>query len=818
MTTNMNSDLCLALMHADSAEEVKQTLINLNFWNETKYWRPFGDKENNAGVVGNQQGEAVAALVEKLINSIDARLMNLAAMKNLSPESPDCPQTMRQAIAQLIEGKRAPFGERDGNILYWDKSQIRKEAENICLFATGNRSTEGNPCLTISDSGEGQTPSDFKNTLLSISEGNKLRIPFVQGKYNQGGTGTFQFCRGENKEQLQLVISRRNPALLPSNASATDTHWGFTIVRRVTRLGMRNPMFEYLAPLDGEILTFQASDWPIFPSDDKDKPVAYGKSAPYGTLIKLYEYDCSAAKTNVMFGKKSLQRMIEEALPAAALPIQIAECRADFRGRDRWSFVSEIRGAINQINELDAEGRLKQLETDLPISGVLSVLNSLVPIQVFVFKEDPVSKPYNPKGIFLTINGQTHASYEPAFFTRKSLKLSYIKDSLFVVADCTNIDADIRYDLFMSSRDRIRKGSHSEELEAQLEGFLGEDITLNELNRKRRDERVQRELQDQKPLEETLKRLVKENPLLANLLPFGIAIPTNFPDGGVGISDKFKFEGKHHPTFFRFKGNRNSIERNSPLNQGLHLNFETDAEDDYFSRASLHGVLDVEILHNGTLIKHLGYRIGNLRDGVLTATFDIAGSKPNKGDNFEILIKIEDETLLRPFTNIARIQIVDAAVPHVSVTNGKTSANNSELGESGSTRSAGIPVVTPITQDEWEIEEFDADSSFKIKSNPDGGIDFFYNQDNRHLKYAQQLPKNNANILDHQYKIGLMILSLSIIDADQKRTEEQGPLLGEESDIETVILEITRAISPYWLTILEALASLTVDPLTVSLD
>ena len=805
-------------MHADSAEEVKQTLIDLNYWNETSYWRPFGDKENNAGVVGNQQGEAVAALVEKLINSIDARLMNLAAMKNLSPESPDCPHTMRQAIAQLIEGKSAPFGERDGNILYWDKPQIRKEAENICLFATGNRSSEGNPCLTISDSGEGQTPANFKHTLLSISEGNKSRIPFVQGKFNQGGTGTFQFCRGENKEQLQLVISKRNPALLPNDTAPTDNHWGFTVVRRVTRPGMRNPMFEYLAPLNGEILSFQMPEWPIFPSDDKDKPVAYGKSAPYGTLIKLYEYDCSAAKTNVMFGKKSLQRMIEEALPAAALPIQIAECRSGFRGRDRWSFVSEIRGAINQINELDTEGRLKQLETDLPISGVLSVLNSLVPIQVFVFKEDPVSKPYNPKGIFLTINGQTHAYYDSAFFTRKSLKLSYIKDSLFVVADCTNIDADIRYDLFMSSRDRIRKGTYSDELERQLEGFLGEDITLNELNRKRRDERVQRDLQDQKPLEETLKKLVKENPLLANLLPFGVAIPTKFPDAGIGISDRSIFAGKHHPTFFRFKGNKNSIERYSPLNQSLHLHFETDAQDDYFSRNSLHGVLDLEILHNGVPIKYLGYRVGNLRAGVLTATFDIAGSKPNQGDSYEILVKVEDETLIQPFTNVARIHIVEAAVPHAPGTNGKTSTNNSGAGESGDTRNAGIPIVTPITQDDWESENFDANSSFKIKSNPDGGFDFFYNRDNRHLKYAQQLPKNNASILDHQYKIGLMILSLSIIDADQKRTEEQGPLLGDGSDIETIILEITRAISPYWLTILEALASLTVDPLTVEID
>ena len=44
----------------------------------------------------------------------------------------------------------------------------------------------GRPCLTVADQGEGQTPDTFPDTFMSIQRNNKLRIPFVQGKFNMG--------------------------------------------------------------------------------------------------------------------------------------------------------------------------------------------------------------------------------------------------------------------------------------------------------------------------------------------------------------------------------------------------------------------------------------------------------------------------------------------------------------------------------------------------------------------------------------------------------------------------------------------------------
>ena len=99
-------------------------------------------------------------------------------------------------------------------------------AQGITLCATGTKPILN---LTISDCGEGQTPRKIPITILSLSKSNKMYIPFVQGQFNQGGTGALRFCGTHN---LQLVISRRNPKLLGPDPDEEDSRWGFTVVRR----------------------------------------------------------------------------------------------------------------------------------------------------------------------------------------------------------------------------------------------------------------------------------------------------------------------------------------------------------------------------------------------------------------------------------------------------------------------------------------------------------------------------------------------------------------------------------------------------------
>ena len=73
----MNDDqlkkLCLGLLEADTEQAVIALLEEAGLWSNPAAWRLYGDRENNFSTIGNQQSRPDAALVEKLINSEDAR-------------------------------------------------------------------------------------------------------------------------------------------------------------------------------------------------------------------------------------------------------------------------------------------------------------------------------------------------------------------------------------------------------------------------------------------------------------------------------------------------------------------------------------------------------------------------------------------------------------------------------------------------------------------------------------------------------------------------------------------------------------------------
>ena len=272
-------ELCLHLLRADTTQEVITILTTAGLWDDPAAWRLFSDTENNYSSIGSQQAEAVAALVEKIINAVDARLVNACSLAGVEPEGTAAPISMRAAVARFFEGKEQAK-DSDGRIADWPDSKATEEGRKLTVAATGNMPAQGQPSLTVADQGEGQTPDDFPNTFMSLNKSNKLRIPFVQGKFNMGGTGALRFS------ELQLIISRRNPALLDSTHSPRDEEWGFTVVRRMPpEAGTKSSVYKYLAPvaLPGEtlqgVLSFPADEMPIFPEATKDVRDAYHRAA-----------------------------------------------------------------------------------------------------------------------------------------------------------------------------------------------------------------------------------------------------------------------------------------------------------------------------------------------------------------------------------------------------------------------------------------------------------------------------------------------------------------------------------------------------------
>ena len=76
------------------------------------------------------------------------------------------------------------------------------------------------------------------NTFLSLQKSNKIGIDFVQGKWNQGGSGAMKYCGQGTGIQLQLIVTRRNPEIIKkfpehkSNNTPRKDDWSFTIIKR----------------------------------------------------------------------------------------------------------------------------------------------------------------------------------------------------------------------------------------------------------------------------------------------------------------------------------------------------------------------------------------------------------------------------------------------------------------------------------------------------------------------------------------------------------------------------------------------------------
>ncbi|MBE0550957.1 MAG: hypothetical protein IH619_01075, partial [Ignavibacterium sp.] len=247
-------DLCLSLVQCESEEEIINLLKNEKYWDKQENWQYFGADEGNFSIIGNQQSKPEAAIVEKIINSVDAMLLAECLQLDINPESPEAPQSIREALIRY-------FKIDEGKLTNKTPKERSHLAENILFVATGQKTI---PNYAIIDKGEGQSPARLHDTILSLRKSNKLKIPFVQGKFNMGGTGVFRFCGERN---IQLVISKRKPEIAVNEGDPTKDFWGFTVIRREDPVhGARSSNYKYLAPAK-QILFFPAEELPILPSE-----------------------------------------------------------------------------------------------------------------------------------------------------------------------------------------------------------------------------------------------------------------------------------------------------------------------------------------------------------------------------------------------------------------------------------------------------------------------------------------------------------------------------------------------------------------------
>lgn len=827
-----NKELFISLLNADTEEEVISLLKKTNYWEDENAWRFYGDKENNYKDAGNQAAEAEASLVEKITNSRDARLLNECLVRGIDPEGADAPKTLEAAVAKFFD-ENVSDGTA-GLIREWSDTKRTEIARGITVALTGNKPDNGSgyPCVTISDCGEGQSPLRIPKTILSLGESIKMRIPFVHGKFNMGGTAVLRFCGHEN---LQLVVSRRNPSLLEQDKErgARDDEWGFTIVRRNYPKGnvvstihnedkIRSSIYTFLAPVGsdanpkkGDVLSFKADSLSIFP--DGKNP--YSRESEWGTLIKLYEFK---TKYRTTFFRDGLLGPLDLLLPRIGLPVRLHECR-DYKGHS-GSFETTLTGIRVRLDD----DKAKNLENGFPDSTSINVDGNKFKVTIYAFK-DKKARDYRPasKGILFTLNGQTQGWFPERFFAReKKVGLNGIKESILVIVDCTEVSWEAQEQLFQNSRDRLSTEPIRYQLEEELERLLKRHPGLNELKEIRRRQKKAEKLENSQAFENVLKSMFKHSRSMLSFFAPGMKLSNPFNAENVK-AELIEFKGKKYPSYFRFKKLKDgeTLKRDCNLNRRARILFETDVDNDYFDRNIDPGSFELYQELNGE--KHIveNYSI-NLYNGIATLNISLPeNTKVGDTFNYESIVTDSQRIIDPPFLNkivLDVIEPVDDSKKNKSVRRRNPTKNEGKDRELPS--GISIPQPTEVFKSSqngaktWAdmSPEFDKFTALRVEysgaEDADyAGYDFYLNMSNIYLDNEIVNYADEAELIMEQYKIGMSLIGMSMIHANELKKENKknnDETDKSETSIDESIEDATRSIAPILIPMINELADL----------
>lgn len=732
--SNPNEELCYALLRAETEAEVTQILEAGGMLKNEDDWKPLGDTENNWSAAGNQQSAAAGALVEKMINGIDAVLIYECLKRGLDATSNKAPASMAEAAKKFFD---VPNGRLE-NVPSRDRTVL---AERVQLVAVGSKDQ---PNYLVIDKGEGQAPADFPDTFLSLAKSNKLHIQFVQGKYNAGGTGALRFCGREN---YQLIVSRRAPGLPTKKAGPTAAEWGFTLIRRLRPsegTSRRNSMYVYYAP-GGNVPSFPAKALHVLPGNGGPgkPPVAYHEPLEFGSCIKLYTYRWNATGTATLEARYQLNKYLHNLV----LPLRVTEARQGYRANYYSTTVSG--GSIDENTDLDLG----------PASGSIALPRGLgtIPVELKVFKDKkddgtPVNSRRLPSGILFTVNGQVHGTLPPNFVTRK-LNYPFLEDYLLLVVDATQMPTDFREDFFMTSRDRLAEVEDREFVENEIKEFLKSHEGLRLLNNKRKQEAITKSVDADEPLD-VLQELINADPTLASLFGAGDKLKVPYGDQKQVV----EFKGQRFPTFFRLK--KQNLVKDCPINRTCRVEFETDATDDYFSRGDDPGSFQVI-----PPSFNQGYRLFH---GTCSAKF-CPPINCEVGDLIDVEVRVSDVGReANPFVSKFKIRVTP-----------KEFSEPGEPPQPQPPKGGGIslPKINEVLKPQWPLNKFTEHSGLRFTGGTNGEpLEAYVNMENLFLtnELARAKDDGERKLIRHYYRHGLVLVALGMLQ-EAKRSKPEAP-------------------------------------------
>lgn len=766
----MNSkDLVLNLISLEYENDVENLLKKEGLWDDNSIWHEVAGSVGNYSTIGNQQESAVSALVEKIVNSVDAVLIKECLKRGVDPSTIDAPSS-------IVEAQNKYFGIYEGNLANITSSKRTEIARNIYLIASGDKTR---PCISILDKGEGQDPKDFVDTFLSLTRGNKNKINFVQGKHGMGGSGVLRFT--SDKYYLQLILSKRNHEI-PGNHS----NWGFTIMRRFRPEGqMRSSVFKFLAP-NKNIISFSADSLPLIPNQVKKEYVK--EDLKSGTFIKLYEYNFNACpkpgrvRSNIT---QHLWNQLTTLLPSIGLPITVVDYRHSNSPLKPMSGLN-----VRLLND-----KAGTIEEGFPHSGELVIRGEKLKYSLYVFKKEMnkkgklVSKKAtyaeNKEGILFCLNGQTQGHEHSRFFNNREVGMGPLQDSILVTVECSSTSKSWQEDFFMNNRERVG-GEYLVEIKNKLAEFIRTNDSLKELREKRLNESVQSELESSKTFDKILENIIKNNESLSSLFISGTRLSNPWKLQDVGVI-KEEYIGKKFPSYFKsIKEYPIEKPRLSESSRSIRVQFETDVENDYLYRDHEPGSSELLCDHQDSLSYSL-----SLRKGVATLSIDL-DAKFEINNIYKFTLLVNDISQIEPLVNKFFIQVT----PYVESTNedkGKRKETPSE--EKGDKRKieSGFnpPIPKIVRRAQWDEYDFNQNSALTYQNAGERGYIFYINLDNIDLQNSIKINKKiKAEIQEKRYAFCMILVAMALIKANEDNKIE----LGE--DTEEMIRRITASISP----------------------
>lgn len=680
----MSQRIFEALYKSGTEDEVDKVIDkNLEFFKNGN-WKPLGGDENYFGIVRGQQASSIAALVEKLTNSMDAILIRKCLEAGIEPTSPLAPKSMDDAIAAFFPDHKN-----------WDLTANRRtQSEEIQILADGK---PRDVSVIIYDNGEGQHPEKFEDTFLSLVRGNKIKIQFVQGKYNMGGSGALVFC---GKKGYQLVGSKRYDG---------TGNFGFTLIRYrkidEKNESQRHGYFEYLV-VDGKI--------PTFPISEMDLGL-WKRKFKTGTILKLYSYQFPSGYYGFA---QDLNQSLNEFLFQPVLPMYTIE--------------SDKRYPNNKVNQLDLFGLKRRLEEGdndyLEHKFTEEYEDQLFgksKVTCYIFKPKLKNRDAkesrknirdryfkNDMSVLFSINGQVHGHFTSEFITR-TLKLNLLKDHLLIHVDCTTMDPNFRNELFMSSRDRLKIGDETK----ALREYLGKKLIkseLDEINRRRKDA-IGFESEDLTDLIKNFAKNIPKDSDLFKLLQNTLKIdekkknePKPTEKKNEQKEDKAPFQPRRFPSYIKYhnKKDGNIPVVSIPLGGEKTLKFDTDVENEYFDRSDEPGTLQIGLLNTANNNAEGGNAAGDPKG--VSALFGVTKSSPNDGQIKITLspnkdMKVGDQVQIKVTMSGTGIDHEELVL--VKITEPEAPKETTPKIEEDDIANMGLPKCEKIDESKWSILE-----------------------------------------------------------------------------------------------------------------